>query len=238
MDIEYNTVAQRFKEQGNQAYKNQDYAKAITCYSKAIEIDQLDPSYFTNRALCYFNINKFEECIKDCDRALRINNDLPKAWKKKSQSYLNLLKFDEAVEAAKQAASIEKTVTSKNELEEAEYLKSNYDRYVIAERENDYAEALSCITHLVNKIPNNKAIKLLRVECLAKTGQTNEANSLLSSIHNENTPDFYYLKGIIELYSGDSNKAKKHFSDGIRLDPENIKCQRALNKAKKCEAYK
>jgi DnaJ homolog subfamily C member 7 len=149
-----------------------------------------------------------------------------------------LLKFDEAVDAAKQASSIEKSVTSKNELEEAEYLKSNYDRYVIADRENDYAEALSCITHLVNKIPNNKAIKLLRVECLAKTGQTNEANSLLSSIHNENTPDFYYLKGIIELYSGDSNKAKKHFSDGIRLDPDNIKCQKALNKAKRCEAYK
>ena len=76
------------------------------------------------------------------------------------------------------------------------------------------------------------------MECLAKTGQTNEANSLLSSIHNENTPDFYYLKGIIELYSGDSNKAKKHFSDGIRLDPENAKCQRALNKAKRCESYK
>jgi DnaJ family protein C protein 7 len=77
-----------------------------------------------------------------------------------------------------------------------------------------------------------------RVECLAKTGQTNEANDLLNSIHNENTPDFFYLKGIIELYSGDSNKAKKHFADGLRLDPDNHKCQRALNKAKKCEAYK
>jgi tetratricopeptide (TPR) repeat protein len=59
MDIEYNAAAQRFKEHGNQAYKKQDYSKAITFYSKAIEIDQLDPSYFTNRALCYYNINKF-----------------------------------------------------------------------------------------------------------------------------------------------------------------------------------
>ena len=77
-----------------------------------------------------------------------------------------------------------------------------------------------------------------RVECLAKTGQTHEAKDLLSSIHNENTPDFFYLKGIIELYSGDSNKAKKHFADGLRLDPDNHKCQRALNKAKRCEAFK
>lgn len=116
MDIEYNSAAQKFKEQGNQAYKNQDYTKAITFYTKAIEVDQFDPSYFTNRALCYYNLNKFEECIKDCDRAIRINNNLPKAWKKKSQACLNLLRFDEAVEAAKQAATIEKSTASNNEL--------------------------------------------------------------------------------------------------------------------------
>jgi DnaJ family protein C protein 7 len=52
-----------------------------------------------------------------------------------------------------------------------------------------------------------------------KTGETDEARNLLNSLHNENTPDFYYLKGIIELYSGDSTKAKKYFSDGMRLDP-------------------
>jgi DnaJ family protein C protein 7 len=57
------------------------------------------------------------------------------------------------------------------------------------------------------------------VECLAKTGETNESSALLNSIHNENTPEFYYLKGIIELYSGDSSKAKKYFSEGIKLEP-------------------
>ena len=43
-----------------------------------------------------------------------------------------------------------------------------------------------------------------------------------------------YLKGIVELCSGDSGKAKSYFSEGIRLDPENAKCQEALNKAIKC----
>ena len=94
------------------------------------------------------------------------------------------------------------------------------------------------MTHLVNKIPSNATLKLNRVECLAKTGETNEAKSLLSTIRNDNTPDICYLKGIIELYSGDSSKAKKHFADGMKLDPENAKCHRALNKAKRCESYK
>lgn len=33
-------------------------------------------------------------------------------------------------------------------------------------------------------------------------------------------------------------KAKNFFSEGIKLDPENAKCQKALNRAKKCEKYK
>jgi hypothetical protein len=47
-----------------------------------------------------------------------------------------------------------------------------------------------------------------------------------------------YLKGIIELYSGDSAKAKSYFAEGIRLDPEYAKCQQALSKANKCEKFK
>ncbi len=60
-------------------------------------------------------------------------------------------------------------------------------------------------------------------------------NSLSGSA---NDPDFYYLKGIIELYSGDSAKAKKHFADGLQLDPDHSKCKECLNKAKKCEKLK
>jgi DnaJ family protein C protein 7 len=238
MDIEYNSHAQKYKELGNQAYKAQDYSKAITHYTKAIEIDPQDPNFFTNRALCYYNLNRYEECVKDCDRALRINTNLPKALKKKAQALANLMRFDEAVDSAKAANAIEKSTTSNNELEEIESYKSNFDRFVSAEKSNDYSEALSCISYLVTKLPNTKALKLYKVECLAKLGQTNEASQLLSSMHNENTPDFFYLKGIIELYNGDSVKAKKYFADGIRLDPENVKCQKALHKAKRCEVYK
>lgn len=50
--------------------------------------------------------------------------------------------------------------------------------------------------------------------------------------------EIYYLKGIIELYGGDSAKAKKYLSDGMKMDPGHVKCQIALNNAKKCEQYK
>jgi len=52
------------------------------------------------------------------------------------------------------------------------------------------------------------------------------------------SPDTWYLKGIIELYGGESARAKKFFTEGMRLDPDNTKCRQSLNKAKKCEKLK
>lgn len=81
---------------------------------------------------------------------------------------------------------------------------------------------------------------MYKVESLAKTGDTADALTLIKTIpmaHNGN-PDFWYLKGIIELYGGDSARARKFFLEGMRLDPDNGKCRLALNRAKKCEQLK
>jgi len=45
--------------------------------------------------------------------------------------------------------------------------------------------------------------------------------------------DLNYLKGLIELYSGDSIKAKKFFTEGLKFDPDNLKLKAILNNAKK-----
>lgn len=71
---------------------------------------------------------------------------------------------------------------------------------------------------------------------MAKTGDTANALTLLKSlpIATNQHPDTWYLKGIIELYGGDSSRAKKFFGEGMRLDPDNTKCRLALVKAKNC----
>lgn len=129
MDVEYSAIAKRYKEQGNQAYKEKNYDRAITYYTKAIEAQQ-DPAFYSNRAICYFNLGRFMECINDCNTAIGINPQFAKAYKKKYQACINSLKFDEAVDAAKIYAGLEKNIAANNELEEMESLKSNYDRYV------------------------------------------------------------------------------------------------------------
>lgn len=80
---------------------------------------------------------------------------------------------------------------------------------------SDFTEALSCINYLVIKIPHNQKLKEFKVEALAKTGEVTEALTLLKTIpvgNDQQSPDFWYLKGIIELYGGESSRAKKYFT--------------------------
>jgi DnaJ family protein C protein 7 len=94
-----------------------------------------------------------------------------------------------------------------------------------------------CVNYLISKIPENDKLKEMKVEMLAKTGNADEARNLLRGVDIAG-PDGFYLKGIIELYGGDSAKAKKMFQEGMRQDPDNNKCRLALNKAKKSEQLK
>jgi Flp pilus assembly protein TadD len=57
MNNEHN--ASQFKEQGNQAYKTGDYKRALTLYTKAIELNPKDAAFYLNRALCYYNMKNY-----------------------------------------------------------------------------------------------------------------------------------------------------------------------------------
>lgn len=42
------------KNDGNVAYKNKDFAKAVQLYDEAINLDPTELTYYTNKAAAYF----------------------------------------------------------------------------------------------------------------------------------------------------------------------------------------
>jgi serine/threonine-protein phosphatase 5 len=42
--------AQAFKDGGNKAFAAHDWVTAIDCYTKAIELNDKEPTYYSNRA--------------------------------------------------------------------------------------------------------------------------------------------------------------------------------------------
>lgn len=66
-----------------------------------------------------------------------------------------MLRFDESIYSYKKALEIDREPAIRNELEDAETYKSNYDRYQNSMEKEDFENGLSCINYLCNKIPSS-----------------------------------------------------------------------------------
>lgn len=59
------------KAEGNEAYKQKDFQKALDCYDKAIELDPTDMLYHTNKAAVFYEMKQYDKCIEECDKAIQ-----------------------------------------------------------------------------------------------------------------------------------------------------------------------
>ena len=80
VDEKKTELADLKKIQGNEAFKNEEYLQALGLYSETIDIDSTNPVYFTNRALCYQKMNKWEEALSDAQNAVELDGNMLKAY--------------------------------------------------------------------------------------------------------------------------------------------------------------
>ena len=58
------------KNLGNVAFQAQDYEKAILHNSRAIDLDNTNPIFYSNRANVYIELEEFGKAIEDSDTAI------------------------------------------------------------------------------------------------------------------------------------------------------------------------
>tara|TARA_R110002050_G_scaffold48637_1_gene113108 strand:+ start:1218 stop:1562 length:345 start_codon:yes stop_codon:yes gene_type:complete len=61
-----------FKAKGNAFYSQGDYIQAIENYSKAIELNDKEHTFFSNRSAAYFALNEFEKSVEDARQCVII----------------------------------------------------------------------------------------------------------------------------------------------------------------------
>lgn len=65
--------AEEEKTKGNAAMGQKNYEEAIKHYTNAIELDPTNHVLYSNRSAAYVNISKFEEALKDGEKAVEVN---------------------------------------------------------------------------------------------------------------------------------------------------------------------
>lgn len=126
-------LLQAKKEAGNQAFKSGKWQEAYSLYTEALAIDILNKSMnstlFYNRAttsakvyynlledlkefnhhLFLFQLNKLEECIEDCNKALEIDDGYIKAYLRRAKCHMDKEDYDAAIIDYEKVCKLEKT---------------------------------------------------------------------------------------------------------------------------------
>ncbi|XP_053959720.1 tetratricopeptide repeat protein 12 [Anastrepha obliqua] len=84
-------IAQNFRRLGNEAFRKQNFEKAIQMYTKAIEHVKDSPILYNNRALCYLKLRNSKRAIIDADYVInKLDEKNLRAWLYRAAAYLRL----------------------------------------------------------------------------------------------------------------------------------------------------
>jgi stress-induced-phosphoprotein 1 len=91
--------ANDYKLLGNESFTQKKFDEAIGYYTKAIELNPEDATYYSNRSGCYASLDKYQEALEDAESCLRVNPNFIKGYSRKGLALLRLGKEEEALEA-------------------------------------------------------------------------------------------------------------------------------------------
>ena len=101
----------KLKEDGNQAFAEGDWSKALVCYTQAISLIEFDSPekavLYKNKAAVHLKVSDYEEAIKDATISLNICPNDPKALFRRCQAYEALEKYEEAYKDARQVHNLD-----------------------------------------------------------------------------------------------------------------------------------
>lgn len=89
--------AEKFKEEGNQAFKEQNFTKATELYTKAIENNPDNHIYYGNRSFAYIKSEFYGYALTDANKAIELEPKYIKGYYRRGTSKLALGKYKQAL---------------------------------------------------------------------------------------------------------------------------------------------
>lgn len=111
------------KEAGNAAFRAGRLQEAYDMYSKALAIDPLNIStnskLFCNRATVSAKLNKLQQAIEDCNKAIELDEGYIKAYLRRAKCNMDTEQYEDAVKDYEKVNKLQKSREHKHLLQEA-----------------------------------------------------------------------------------------------------------------------
>lgn len=85
------------KDMGNRSFSEARYQEAVLYYTSAIKKQPNVSPYYSNRALCYVQMQEYAKALPDCRRSIQLDESNLKAYFFAGQAHLGLGQWDEAL---------------------------------------------------------------------------------------------------------------------------------------------
>ena len=105
------------KEKGNDAFKMNEYAKAISLYSDAIALKDNEPTLYSNRAACFLKTHNYARAYVDANRCIELDRYFIKAYVRGALACINQGQFEEAKSIYQAAADVISELKSESKLD-------------------------------------------------------------------------------------------------------------------------
>jgi len=253
-EIPVDPSAEKYKDLGNEKYKEGKYEEAIQFYTKAIEIDgKRNASYLGNRAACYIMLKNFEPALEDSLLATNIQPDFVKGYLRAANCYLQLGKVQQAITQYQQALIYDpKNTTGLTELQSAKRawnllgqirkeMESLGEQQQQAHREEQHWKSvLAQIESAISLCPFSDELKLMKAKVLLALKKYNDALALSSNIlrHDNTNMDAIYVRSESIFLSGNLSGAIRQLRQGLELDPDNAACRKLIKRIQLLETKK
>ncbi|KAF8654671.1 hypothetical protein AX16_003488 [Volvariella volvacea WC 439] len=240
--------AEKVKEQGNVVFKAGKYNEAIGLYTQAIELNQLEPSYLTNRAAAYMALKRFRPALDDCTVAanLQLSSPSPKTLVRLARCHLALGSSAAALKTISSVLDIEPKNSAALQLrDKVQVLEGHLKNFGAAKGKKDWGMArlaldkcLQAIEGEGGEIPTEWRIWRVELELSRKNldAASTAANDALRL--NPNSPEVLALRGLVLFLSGKIPQAIQHAASALRFDPGHEQALQLRKRAKDVERLK
>ncbi len=199
-----------YNSRGDAYFFQKEYEKAISDYSRAIELKDTHPYY--NRGQAYYKLKIYDQAMKDFSKTVEINPTFARGYSMRAILYTDANKFEEALSDYNKALQYQ-----------PDNAIAHHNRGVLYKKNNRFPEALENFNAAIQLNPsyaeayNNRAVTYRNL-------QNNDAALKDFNRAIELQPDFarpYYYRGMLFYDTGNKQKACEDIQKAANLGFQN-----------------